>query len=287
MPTASLVSVIVPAYNAERFLADSVRSVLGQTREELELVIVNDGSTDRTGELAHSFRAADPRVRVVDKPNGGLSSARNAGIARARGELLCFLDADDVFLPDKLERQVAFLELFPSSDLVYSDHYVGDASLAPVLLDRRAPPAIPMRQLLACRNWFAPMAALLRAGLQRRIGLFDESLAASEDWDFWIRASETGILSYLPGPVGVYRTHGAQMHNDARRMREAQEKVVRKNFHPGTPAWRMAQASLAWLDAERHWGRRNRAIAFGRMCQSLWHAQSRRTFRDVMTLLRM
>ena len=98
------VSVIIPAYNAEAFLSDAVNSVLHQTWRELELIIVNDGSTDATGSLADQFRRQDRRVKLVDKPNGGLSSARNAGIAAASGDAICFLDQDDIYLPDKIRR---------------------------------------------------------------------------------------------------------------------------------------------------------------------------------------
>ena len=148
VPTPPLVSVIVPSYNVERFLPDAVASVRRQMWKELELIIVDDGSTDGTAELAARFAAEDPRVRVVRKPNGGPSSARNAGIAAARGELVCFLDADDMLLPEKINRQVAFLEFFPGCDLVYSDYYVGDDILNPVFLKCKRPPAVPMREAL-------------------------------------------------------------------------------------------------------------------------------------------
>ena len=112
------VTVIIPSYNAEAFLSDAVTSVLHQTWRELELIIVNDGSTDATRSIAEQFSQKDHRVKIVDKPNGGLSSARNAGMAAASGDTICFLDADDSLLPDKLQRQVAFLEQFPGCDLV-------------------------------------------------------------------------------------------------------------------------------------------------------------------------
>ncbi len=285
METTDLVSVIVPSYNMERFLADAVKSVLRQTWKSLELIIVNDGSSDRTGDVADRFALDDARVRVVHKSNGGLSSARNAGFEVARGEFVCFLDADDVFLPDKLENQVAFIRLFPSCVLVYSDHYVGDGALTPMFLRSRRPPSVPMQELLVYRNWFAPFSALLRARVVREVAGFDERLTSSEDWDFWIRASRCGAFAYLPGPVGVYRIHPGQMHHDHFRMRRNQEEVVRKHFTRGSAEWRVAEACGAWVDAHFHWGRREYVRMASRLGACVWHARSRRMLKNIAALL--
>lgn len=270
-----LVSVIVPAYNYERYVCDAARSVLRQTWQRLELIIVDDGSTDGTASLADRIAAEDGRVRVVHKRNGGISSARNAGLVSARGELLCFLDADDVFLPDKLERQVAFLELFGACDLVYSDHYVADAELTPVLLDSRRPLA-PIEELLSFRNWFAPLSPLLRSSLAARIGGFDEELAQSEDWDYWIRACQCGKLSYLPGPVGVYRTHPGQTSQNWDRMRDTMEKVIRKHRRPGSDAWGNSRAMLALIVAKRRWAEHRYLSMTRSLLTCAWHLRSRR-----------
>ena len=110
---SSRVSVIIPAYNAEAFLSDAVQSVLRQTWQELELIIVNDGSTDTTRSIAEQLSEDDRRVKIVDEPNGGLSTARNAGIAAATGDAIYSLDAGVVFLPDKIQRHVELLEHLP------------------------------------------------------------------------------------------------------------------------------------------------------------------------------
>jgi glycosyltransferase involved in cell wall biosynthesis len=283
--TASpLVSVVVPAYDAEPYLADSVGSALRQTWRELEVVVVDDGSGDGTAALAARLGEADPRVRLVRQANGGLSAARNAGLLAARGEYVCFLDADDAYLPDKIARQLAFLEAFPRCDLVYSDHYVGDAQLTPLTLDTKSPPPIPMEKLLAYRNWFAPLAPLLRAAFRERIGLFDPDLPCSEDWDYWIRASRCGTFAYLPGPVGVYRTHPGQMHHDWGRMRRYQKRVVAKHFAPGSSEWHVAQAALAWADAKRQWFDGHSARSAVQLLRFGWYARSRRTVANVVQM---
>ncbi len=284
MSIPPLVSVVMPAYNVERFLAEAVGSVRSQTWKQLELIIVNDGSTDGTAELAAQFEAEDARIRVVHKQNGGLCSARNAGAAATRGDLLCFLDADDVFLPDKLERQIAFLDFFRSCDVVYSDHYVGNSSLNPLLLECKRPPDLPMQELLIYCNWFAPFSPLMRAPVFTRAGGFDEDLRSAEDWDFWIRVSRCAVLGYLPGPVGVYRNHADQMSNDLLRMRSNQDEVIRKHYETGSREWRITRAARAWSEAKRS----KAAGKYGRMSMSLfkcvWHARSRRTLRNVIRL---
>src|SRR5215204_696893 len=104
-----LVSVIMPAYNAGRYIAESVRSVQAQTFGGWELVVVDDGSADDTGEVVRRFAAADARVRYVRRPNGGQAAARNTGLAEARAPFVAFLDADDLWLPEKLEAQLAVM----------------------------------------------------------------------------------------------------------------------------------------------------------------------------------
>lgn len=258
-----LVSVIVPAYNAEPFLADAVRSALAQTWGNVEVIIIDDGSTDGTGAIADGLAARDRRVRVVHCRNGGLSSARNVGLSVAKGEFVCFLDADDMFLPEKIERQAAFLAVFPGCDLVYSDHYVGDSTLTPMLLACRRPP-FPIEEILTFRNWFAPISPLLRSSFAERIGGFDETLRGSEDWDYWIRASQCGVLSYLPGPVGVYRTHPAQMTTNWARMRTCIQKVITKHRARGSESWENSRATTSMLTAKHEW-------ASGRYVETAWN----------------
>ena len=276
------VSVIIPAYNAEAFLADAVRSVLHQTWRDLELIIVDDGSTDATASLAERFSVGESRVTVVSKPNGGLSSARNAGIAVASGEAICFLDADDIFLPDKLERQMEFLERFPGCDLVFSDYYVADSDLTPIYLDTVRPALAPMDEYFLYRNRFAPLCPLLRSRLVAATGQFDVSLRAAEDWDYWIRAAQIGRFCYLPGPVGVYRRHPGQMHDDRGLMRSSDRRVAEKNFPRGSRQRRIMLASRAWAEGREAWWDRELWLVPLRIAQMALIARSPRMIRDVM-----
>jgi glycosyltransferase involved in cell wall biosynthesis len=280
-----LVSVIVPCFQVERYLHDAARSVLGQTWERVELIVVDDGSTDGTPAIAERLAGSDPRVRVVRKPNGGLSSARNAGIAAAQGELLCFLDADDVLLPDHLRSQVEFLRLFPACDLVFSDFYLGDPQLVPYYLDRRTPPRLPLPELFVYQNWIGPpFTVVLRKALQERVGGFDEGLRSSEDWDYWIRASRCGTFSYRPGPAGVYRQHPGQLIKNHDRMRSNQEKVIDKSFPRGSREWRIATGSRAFSYAQWHYGQRQYGRTLRELWRCVWHARSARTVRTIRAL---
>lgn len=276
------VSVIIPSYNAEAFLSDAVESVLNQTWRDLELIIVNDGSTDGTGSLAQRLSEGDRRVKIVDKPNGGLSSARNAGIAAASGDAICFLDADDVFLPDKIERQAQFLEHAPSCDFVYSDYYVGDSQLTPIWLESVRPAMAKMEEYLLYRNGFAPLCPLLRSRLVVATGDFDETLRATEDWDYWIRAAQHGRFCYLPGAVGIYRTHSGQMHRNRELMRSSGRRVAEKHFPRGSRQWRILMASRVWAEGRDALGARRLLTVPIRIAQCLLIARSPRILRNVL-----
>lgn len=227
MPDAS-VSVVIPVYNGADFLRESVESVTAQTYEELQVVIVNDGSTDRTQEVAEELRAADPRIHIVEQENRGLSGARNSGIAAATGEFINFLDADDWLFPDKIRRQVDALIAEPEYGLVYSDYVIrSEGTETPLNL---GPMPLPERDLLMYRSWFAPMVPLLRRSLVEKVGEFDTRMRTTEDRDYWYRcALETRFL-YLPGPVAAYRVHPHQMSKNRSGMKAGHRQFASKHF---------------------------------------------------------
>jgi glycosyltransferase involved in cell wall biosynthesis len=251
------VSIVIPAYNAARYLPDAVRSALDQPGATVEVVIVNDGSTDDTAAVADRLAAADPRVRVIHQANGHCAAARNTGIRVARGEYISFLDADDVFLPDKSRLQAEFLDAHPEYDLVYSDFSVADASLVPTRLHARGEPPVPFETLYVYRNWFATTAVLLRASLVRAVGGFDETLSASEDWDYWIRCAKHGQFGYVPGVVALYRVHGNQTHRMFDRRRRAELQIVTKHYAHDPARYRAAVGARHWDYARNHFGRRH------------------------------
>jgi glycosyltransferase involved in cell wall biosynthesis len=274
--------VIIPSYNASAFLSDAVNSVLHQTWRELELIIVDDGSTDATRSLAEQFAEWDSRVKIVEKANGGPSSARNAGIAVASGDAICFLDADDIFLPDKIQKQVEFLQQFPGCDLVYSDYYLGDSELTPIWLESVRPAILKMDEYLLYRNGFAPLCPLLRSRLVAATGGFDETLRGAEDWDYWIRAAQHGRFCYLPGPVGIYRVHPGQAHHSRTLMRAHGRRVAENSFPRGSRERRILMASRVWAEGRQVSGLRGLMLVPIKVAEAGLIARSPRILRNVI-----
>ncbi|MDQ3280427.1 MAG: glycosyltransferase [Acidobacteriota bacterium] len=210
MNGSPLVSVVIPVYNGERFVAQAIDSVLAQTMTNHEVVVVNDGSTDGTAGLLASY---GDRIRVHHQKNGGVASARNAGVRAARSGFIAFLDADDVWLPEKLERQ---MPLLGDDDvaLVYSGIQVVDAELRPMFVARSPDPADVLRNTLDVQP---PPVPLTMTGVVRRsafdaIGGFDERLSTSADADFVCRIAVRYKLARVDEPLALYRQHSAQMH---------------------------------------------------------------------------
>ena len=195
------VSVIIPTYNRKRFVTEAVESVRRQTFADFELIVVDDGSTDGTGEML----AGVPGVRLIEQPNRGVSSARNAGITASAGRWIAFLDSDDLWKPEKLARQVEFHRLDP-------DAWISQTEEIWIRNGRRRNPA---RKHKKAGGWIfrqclplcvvSPSAVMMRRELFDEVGLFDESLPACEDYDLWLRVSLRFPIHLIPDPLVVKR----------------------------------------------------------------------------------
>jgi glycosyltransferase involved in cell wall biosynthesis len=223
------VSVIIPSYNYARFLRASVGSVLDQTLGDLEVIVIDDGSTDETPEVGEQLAKEDSRVRYIRKENGGHSSARNAGIQAARGEFICFLDADDTYKPDRISRHVAVLRENPEVSIVFGDEETFDELTGHRFVRDKSELPLDVHRLVACKPVFAPFNPTMRASLVRQVGGFDQSLIDCEDWDFWIRVLRLGKAQYVAGITGTYRFHGAQLTKRWREVIRGRE-VIRKRY---------------------------------------------------------
>lgn len=243
------VSIIVPCFNAAKFVGQALDSARGQTCAEIEIIAVDDGSTDGTRAVLEAHAARDGRVRVIAQPNRGESAARNAGLRHAAAEYICFLDADDVLLPDKVERQAAFLDRTPECDLVYSDYLMADAALNLWGYVRTRIPDSEIIAHYARRNWFGVMAPLLRRSAAERVGEFDEALTRAADWDFWIRCARVCRFEYLEGAVAVYRHHDSQVHRGAAEMVRGARAVIAKHFGGDARLRSLALSCLYWSAA--------------------------------------
>lgn len=201
-----MVTVIIPAHNQGRTIGATIQSVLHQTVRDVEIIVVDDGSTDDT---AGRVRPFEGRVRYVWQAQAGVSSARNHGLRLARGELLAFLDGDDLWLPQKLERQLARLSQAPARDAVQcSVHLVNDR--LDILETRWCDPVQDtLLDFLLFRNLPGFGSTLLvRRGVLEALGGFGEDLVILEDWDLACRLARRGALASLPDPLVLYRQHG-------------------------------------------------------------------------------
>lgn len=228
--TQPLVSVVIPAYQAQLHLGAAVSSALSQTYPDVEVIVTDDGSSDATGAIATSYGEL---VRVVRQPNGGLSSARNAAIAQARGELVALLDADDILLPPYLDAAVArwratVADHGPRS-WVCSDAYIlSSAGLQPnrrVLLGDR-PSGDAQRRAVLERN-FVTVFSVFPRRLWVELDGFDESMGVCEDYDLWARAIFAGWrVGYQPEPQALYRRSAGSLSTQSERMYRGEEQVL-------------------------------------------------------------
>jgi glycosyltransferase involved in cell wall biosynthesis len=193
----------MPVRDGERFVGEAVESVLGQTLADLELIVVDDGSTDSTPALLAGFARADARVRVLTQAVGGLTSALNAGCALVRAPLIARMDADDVALPDRLERQAAFLDAHPDVALLGGGIVLVDE--AGREFDREPGRAAPD---LSVQNELVHGTVVMRADAFRALGGY--RLDQSEDYDLWLRFDERHRVAALAEPVIRYRVHSGQ-----------------------------------------------------------------------------
>jgi glycosyltransferase involved in cell wall biosynthesis len=211
------ISVVIPAYNAAHFLPRCLSSVFSQTLQPAEVIVVDDGSTDDTAEVGRRLGA-----RVVSRPNGGLSAARNTGVKNSSSEWVALLDADDLWSPGKLESQAARVQadtvLVYTGIRVFSDDGVRHASPA---MD----PAEARRMLRFC-NPITPSSVIARRTALLRDGGFREDIRACEDWEMWVRLLRLGAFAAVPEPLTDYYVYPGSMSTDPERMLDAMEQIL-------------------------------------------------------------
>ncbi len=210
-PPPPRVSVIVPCYNAEEYIAETIRSVLEQSVEELELIVLNDGSEDGSEVVIQGFD--DPRLVYVAKSNSGVADTRNQGVDRARASVIAFLDADDLYERSNLEKKIDFLDGHPDIGLVHCDLEHFDDS-GPLKTERRAEcVGDALHAILEFRTVVNGVCcAVMHKRLFQEAGGFDTRLSTAADRDLWIRLAAQTRIGYIAEPLARYRRHPGQMH---------------------------------------------------------------------------
>ncbi|MEN6625975.1 MAG: glycosyltransferase [Candidatus Sumerlaeia bacterium] len=274
--TQPLVSVVIPAYNSEAMVGRAVKSVLSQDYSPLEVIVVDDGSSDGTAAAAEAL--GDSRVRVIRQTNAGPAAARNRGIRESNGEFIAFIDADDEWLPEHLRKSIEMFASSPDAGLVYSliddrlengeREIYGERWERNRLFDRVFWPSAKM----------VTSGVVLRKAALEKVGLFDETLHSREDHDLFIRAGECFATRELPEPLTIKYRHGNQISSLTKD--EAAEadyfNVIERAFARDPARYEPARATImaeAWyVWGVTHLGRNQPA----RARQYLWRSMNSR-----------
>ena len=203
------ISVIIPAYNAEKYIKETIESVLSQTYRNFELIIIDDGSTDSTANIIKDFASKDERIQYIYQKNASQAVARNRGIKVSKGRFIAFLDADDLWMPDKLEKQILLLGN-KNIGLIYTDVIKIDhnSKLIPSKSSRKFLKGNVYKNIIY-DNFIATSTVLVRKdALTENKLFFRTERQGVEDWDLWIRLAEITEFDYLSDPLVQYRVYG-------------------------------------------------------------------------------
>jgi glycosyltransferase involved in cell wall biosynthesis len=230
--TGNSISVVIPAYNAAKYLPESLNSVLSQTLPPDEILVIDDGSTDDTVAVASAF----PGVRVASYENAGPSAGRNRGMALATGDWVAFLDHDDLWLPQKLEKQMRMLNSHPEADVcVTGSQLFQDVDGKRLFTEPTIPP--PSEKLgrsLYGETRLCPSFVIVRRSMLRTVGDFETKQRKAEDWDYWLRLEQAGArFVSCPEVLGLYRVHAANASKGAWLMYEGEMETYERRIAPG------------------------------------------------------
>lgn len=223
----SPISVLMSVYNGERWLNESIRSVLTQTFFDFEFIIVNDGSTDKSLEIIKSFAICDVRIVIIDKPNTGLADSLNRGIAQARGDWIARIDADDVCEPSRLQKQFDLANTAPDVVLIGTGLIEIDESGRPgKTYFFSAEHENLILSLMRIRSFFAHSSAFYKTEVVRLAGSYRPRIKRGQDFDLWLRLSEKGKLACVSEPLIKCRKHADQISHEESGQRQVVDSRV-------------------------------------------------------------
>ncbi|MFN3531871.1 MAG: glycosyltransferase family 2 protein [Candidatus Brocadia sp.] len=226
----SLVSVILPTYNCAPFLPDSLGSVLSQAYDFYEIIVVDDGSTDNTKEVLKPFMQ---RIKYIHlEQNRGLPNARNIGIQSAQGKYIAFLDADDLWLPEKLQTDVNYFDQHPEVSMLYSRHINIDEKGYALGGERkkRLPSGNIFIRLFSEQNFIIASSVVVRKEVFEAAGLFDEQLINCQDWDMWLRITFYFKAAGINKPLVKYRHNPRSLSKNRDNVLKYQKEVIDKTY---------------------------------------------------------
>jgi glycosyltransferase involved in cell wall biosynthesis len=260
MTTSPSISVVVPVYNASRYLRAAIGSVLAQTCRDFELIAVDDGSKDDSKAILESLAAADPRLRIVSRPNTGIVGALNDGLAAAQGEFVARMDADDLALPARFETQLAYLRAHPECVALGTDILYTDPEGDPLIRHRPALEHDAILAQLLDGNGGAlihPTVIFRRAAVEQ-VGRYRQQFNWIEDLDLFLRLSDVGRLANLPEVFLHYRQHlksvnRTQGTREALRLEIINPYRARRGLPPVTTKPPEPDAPAHPADWRRHW----------------------------------
>jgi glycosyltransferase involved in cell wall biosynthesis len=254
MSDDALVSAIITTYNYAHFLPDAIESVLGQSHRNLEIVVVDDGSTDETAAVVQRY--ATLGVRYAHRLHGGAGRARNTGLEITSAPLVAFLDADDAWLPDRVAAGVTHLARHPQLALVAADAFACDERLRPtaVVPAAKRETGRMLDELLVDNVVLNPSSVLIRRSAIEAAGGFSE-IPFGEDWDTWIEIAKRFPIGFIDRPLALVRRHSASISPTRGLVRvDVNRAIVERHLHGYLPAWkrpilRRRAASMAYFHA--------------------------------------
>jgi glycosyltransferase involved in cell wall biosynthesis len=222
------ISVIIPVFNGANYLREAIDSVLSQTYKNFEVIVVDDGSVDETWEIIQSY---GPQLKGIHKANGGVASALNCGIQQATGKYIAWLSHDDLFLPNKLEHQMTFLQQFPQIKACYTDYYVIDTE-GNIIAEIETPwyPREQAIRMLFVGGYVNGSTMVIERSCFDQVGLFSEKLRYTQDTEMWLRLSLQFEIGRVPEKLGKQRYHRAQGSRSIKIHRAESETMYRQVF---------------------------------------------------------
>lgn len=225
------ISIVIPCFNAEKTVGATLDSILAQSYQDYEVIAVNDGSSDATGDILGEYTDKfTGRLAIVSQVNQGQTVAKNVGTAHASGRFVAFIDSDDMWAPEKLSRQIEFLEHNSHVGLCYTNGYyideqnnrIEEVGVSPDYRGRC------FQKLLMGNNMVAS-SVMVRTEVLDKVGWFDEELRACENWELWTRIAQSYEIDYIDEPLTYYRQHDDNMMRDIDKMRKYRLMVIEKN----------------------------------------------------------